>query len=194
MGNADAFVLTGTDAGALEPMTEAQLKVREWSLAQLSESDVEFITGFPPTVDIALDGEAQMFCFHGSPASFNELIFPETPEEEFQRMLGAHRGMIMCGGHTHLQQIRRIGDYFFFNPGSVGLAYDRHQPEESFRIDPWAEYALLHVDGRARISLDLRRVPYAVEELLHAYESSGRPHAEQMMEQFRRGAKRLGAG
>ena len=51
----------------------------------------------------------------------------------------------MCGGHTHLQQVRRIGDYFFFNPGSVGVAYNRNQPEEGFRLDPWAEYAILDI-------------------------------------------------
>src|SRR6476659_3086878 len=41
-GNADAFLLTGADEGSTEPVTEAQLEVREWSLAQLSESDVAF--------------------------------------------------------------------------------------------------------------------------------------------------------
>jgi predicted phosphodiesterase len=194
LGNADAFLLTGADEGSTAPVTEAQLRVRAWSLAQLSESDVALIKGFPPTVDIALDSGVHLFCFHGSPASFNELIFPETPEEELQPMLGAYRGRIMCGGHTHLQQIRRIGDYFFFNPGSVGLAYNRDQPEESFGIDPWAEYALLQADGKARVSLDLRRVPHSVDELLKAYESSGRPHYEQMIEQYRRGAIRLQAG
>ena len=191
MGNADAFLLTGSDEGSTEPVTEAQLEVRAWSFAQLSESDVAFIKGFQPTVEVSLDGGVHLLCFHGSPASFNELIFPETPEEDFQHMLGAYIGAIMCGGHTHLQQIRRIGDYFFFNPGSVGLAYNRHRPEESFTIDPWAEYALLRADSKAHIRLDLRRVPYPVDELLNIYKSSGRPHAEQIMEQFRRGAIRV---
>src|SRR5919199_812064 len=166
MGNADAFLLSGTDAGAAEPVTEAQLRVRAWSLAHLSARDVAFIAGFQPTLEVALAGNVPLLCFHGSPNSYHDLIFPETPEETFQRLLGQHSGAIMCGGHTHLQQIRRIGDYFFFNPGSVGLAYNRHQAEESFSIDPWAEYALLQANGKARISLDLRRVPYSVDELL----------------------------
>jgi predicted phosphodiesterase len=191
MGNADAFLITGADDASTEPVTEVQLQVREWSIAQLSESDIAFIEGFQPTVDISLEGGVHLLCFHGSPASFNELIFPETPEEEFQRVLGAYSGMVMCGGHMHLQQIRRIGDYFFFNPGSVGLAYNRHQAEEIFSLDPWAEYAILQADGKARIGLDLRRVPYSVDELLNRYQSSGRPHAEQITEQYRRGVMRL---
>ena len=45
----------------------------------------------------------------------------------------------MCGGHTHWQQVRRLGATFFFNPGSVGLAYNHNQPEDAFRLDPWAD-------------------------------------------------------
>jgi putative phosphoesterase len=190
MGNADAWLLTGKDDESAEPITEAQLKARDWSLSRLSEEDRRFIESFRPMVEVALDGQRKLLCFHGSPASFNELIFPETPEEDFQRMLGKYTGSLMCGGHTHLQQIRRIGEYFFFNPGSVGLAYNRNQLEETFGIDPWAEYAVLVSDGD-RLSLDLRRVPYNVNQLIDIYMSSGRPHAETIVAQYSRGAERV---
>jgi predicted phosphodiesterase len=186
MGNADAWLITGTDDESKEPITEVQMRVREWSLAQLSAEDLKYIEGFQPTVDLDLGDGLGLLCFHGSPASFNELIFPETAEEEFQRMLDDYTGRIMCGGHTHLQQLRRIGDYFFFNPGSVGLAYDRNQPEDTFAIDPWAEYAVLSLEGQ-RLDLDFRRVPYDVGRLLSIYESSGRPHADAIVAQYRRG-------
>lgn len=62
--------------------------------------------------------------FHGSPTSFHNLIFPYTPEEEFQKLLSPYARHILADGHTHLPQLRRIGDNFFFNPGSVGLAYN----------------------------------------------------------------------
>ena len=191
LGNADAFLLSGTDAGAVEPVTEAQLRVRAWSLAHLSARDVAFIAGFQPTLEIAFAGNVPLLCFHGSPNSYHDLIFPETPEETFQRLLGQHSGAIMCGGHTHLQQIRRIGDYFFFNPGSVGLAYDRHAAAEHARIDPWAEYAVLETATNGRITLSFHRVPYAIDALLHTYASSGRPDAEQMIDQYRQAARRL---
>jgi predicted phosphodiesterase len=206
MGNADAWLLTGQATGT-EPVTEKQLAVREWSLAQLSGEDIEFIGGFKPTIEIELDAGRSLLCFHGSPQSFDDIILPETPEEEFRRLLGGRddfgfwildfaledRGksktqnpkskIVMTGGHTHLQQVRRIDDSFFFNPGSVGVAYDRHLPEEKFHLDPWAEYAVLSCDAE-RLSLEFCRVPYDINELVRIILSSGRPHAEEFAVQY----------
>jgi putative phosphoesterase len=182
MGNADAWLLTAEETGA-EKTTEQQLRVREWSLAQLSAQDKEFIEGFQPTVEIGLDGGRKLLCFHGSPGSFDDIILPETPEETVMGWLGQYAGAVMCGGHTHLQQVRRITDRFFFNPGSIGLVYDRHQPEEGFRLDPWAEYAILTSAGE-QVSLEFRRVPYDVADLVRVYQQSGRPGAETMIGQY----------
>ena len=183
MGNADAWLLSGINSSTVEGVSERQEQVRRWQLAQLSEEDRRFIASFQPTIEVSLDGVG-LLCFHGSPASFDDLIFPETPEDEFQRMLGAYAGRVLTGGHTHLQQVRRLGDYFFFNPGSVGVPYNRNQPEEGFQLDPWAEYAVLSVqDGR--LNLDFRRVPLDVERLIDVFISSGRPYADEWIAQYK---------
>lgn len=189
MGNADAWLLTGEETGAEEISAERLRKmqaIRDWSLARLSDDDRAFIAGFRPTVEVQLRGGRNLLCFHGSPASFDEIILPDTPEPEFQRMLGAYIPKIMAGGHTHMQQIRRVGasDAFFFNPGSVGLAYSHQQAEQGFRADPWAEYAVLTADG-ARLALELRRVPFDITEMIAVYQSSGRPFAEDAIAQYR---------
>jgi predicted phosphodiesterase len=186
MGNADAWLLSGVSTGANEVTTEEQEAVRQWSLTQLSPQDISFIESFKPTVELQLEGGDRLLCFHGSPTSFDDLIFMDTPEEEFQRLLGAYTGAIMCGGHTHAQQTRRIGSYFFFNPGSVGLPYNRHVPDDEFHIDPWAEYAVLTSDA-GRLSLDLRRVPYDVPRLLDIYRTGGRPHIEGIVSHWEKG-------
>jgi putative phosphoesterase len=186
MGNADAWLLTGVESGA-EQISDERLRkmqaIREWSLAQLSDADREFIASFQATVEIPLNDELSLLCFHGSPASFDDVILPQTPEEDFQRYLGAYAAHILSGGHTHMQQIRRIGDSFFFNPGSVGFAYSHAQSEEDFRADPWAEYAVLTVEaGRTR--LEFRRAPFDVAELVRVYRTNGRPHAEDAARQY----------
>ena len=101
---------------------EQMRAIREWSLAQLSDADRAFIAGFQPTVTLALGDGRELLCFHGSPHSFDDIIFPNTSEEDVQRFLGGSGAAALAGGHTHLQQIRRLGDAIFFNPGSVGLA------------------------------------------------------------------------
>ncbi len=186
MGNADAWLLNGEETGEEVISAERLQKlhvVRAWSLTQLSAAALAFIGNFRPTITIGLSAEHNLLCFHGSPNSFDDLILPSTPEDAFQRLLNPYTGYLLSGGHTHLQQIRRLGDGFFFNPGSVGLAYNHQQNETIFRTDPWAEYAVLSVnDGRVR--LEFRRVPFDVEALMAAYRNSGHPYVEEAVVQY----------
>lgn len=186
-GNADAWLLTGVDTGA-EPITaERRLKmqaIREWSLAQLTPQDRALMGRFQPTVKIEDEGGAGLLCFHGSPASFDDVILPTTPEGEFQRLLGPHASTVLTGGHTHLQQVRRLGQNFFFNPGSVGIAYNHEQPENDFWFDPWAEYAVLTLEPD-RTALEFRRVPFDPAELIRVYLESGRPYADEAAAQYK---------
>jgi predicted phosphodiesterase len=122
-------------------------------------------------------------CFHGSPASFDDVILPDMPEDEFQRYLGPYAARILTGGHTHIQHLRRVGESFYFNPGSTGFAYSHAQPEGTFHADPWAEYAILAVEG-GRVGLEFRRVPFDARELIRVYRESGRPFAEEAVAQY----------
>jgi putative phosphoesterase len=185
MGNADYWLATGEDSGREAATSERQKKldaVREWSLKQLAPDDIKFIRGFQPTVTIDADGR-RLLCFHGSPTSFDDVILPTTPEEEFRNILGAHADTVLCGGHTHIQHIRRIGQSIYFNPGSVGFAYRHGQDEGSFRADPWAEYAVLTLEGPG-YGLDFRRVPYDASELVLAYLATGGAYAEKDAAQY----------
>jgi diadenosine tetraphosphatase ApaH/serine/threonine PP2A family protein phosphatase len=188
MGNADAWLLTGKETGN-EVTNEERRRVldavREWSLAQLSAEDRAFIQGFQPTVEVPLEGEHRLLCFHGSPDSFDDILLPDIPQEALYRALGKYHADALTGGHTHVQQLRRIGEdaRFFFNPGSIGLAYSHHQPDAGFQADPWAEYAVLASEGE-RLALEFRRIPYDVAPLVDVYKSSGRPNAEQAVAQY----------
>jgi len=186
MGNADAWLLSGTETGD-EGIPPERLKkmgeIRDWSLSQLSEDDRTFISNFQPTITLNLEGDLNVLCFHGSPASFDDVILPTAPQEEFHKFLGAYADHILTGGHTHAQQIRRNGELFFFNPGSVGFAYSHNQPDDQFHADPWAEYAILTIED-GQTSLEFRRVPFDVNELIRVYRKSGRPFADEAIAQY----------
>ncbi len=188
MGNADAWLLTGTETGnegADEERQRTLAAVRAWSLTKLSAADRAFIEGFQPTVKLELGARRALLCFHGSPSSFDDIILPDIPQQQLFKLLGQYEADVLTGGHTHVQHVRRIGRdaRLFFNPGSIGLAYSHHQPEDSFRADPWAEYAVLTSEGES-LALEFRRVPYDVAPLIRAYESSGRPYARRAIEQY----------
>ena len=185
MGNADAWLLTGRNTSLHEQITESQLATRMWSLAQLSEDDLAWIGRFQPTVELDLEAGKKLLCFHGSPHSFDDILLPDTPEEEFQRLLGGFDVALMTGGHTHTQQLRRLGDAWYFNPGSVGLAYNWRLPDDQFHADPWAEYAIVTAQER-RIGLEFRHVPFDVDELIQLIRASGKPDAKQALGMYQR--------
>ncbi len=172
MGNADAWLLTGQSTSTEEEPSEHQRTVRAWSLAQLSPDDLAFVQQFRPTLEIPLEGEKTLLCFHGSPRSFDEIILPQTPDEVVRQFLSGYTATLLCGGHTHTQQLRRLGNSWYVNPGSVSLAYNWELTDLAggrIRADPWADYAII----------TFRHVPFDVNELVRIIRASGRPYAEE---------------
>lgn len=184
MGNADAWLLTGLETSSHEQVTEQQLAVRAWSLAQLSEEDRAFIRQFQPTIEMVLEAGKKLLCFHGSPHSFDDIILPDTSEDTLSQLLSGSDATLMTGGHTHTQQLRRVRNAWYFNPGSVGLAYNWQLPEEQFQADPWAEYAIVTCEGES-IGITFRHIPFDVEELASIIRASGKPYAEQAIAVYR---------
>jgi putative phosphoesterase len=184
MGNADAWLLTGQETSQNEQISESQLATRIWSLAQLSEEDKVWIASFSPTIEIPLEGGKKLLCFHGSPHSFDDILLPDTPEEEFQKLLEGFDATLLCGGHTHTQQWRRLDNAWYFNPGSVGLAYNWRLPDEQFRVDPWADYAIVTSEGE-QIGVEFRHVPLDIDELVRVIRASGKPDSERAIKFYR---------
>ena len=123
MGNADDWLLTGQDSGAEQIASERKVKmetIRDWSLAQLSSDDLEFVHGFQPVVRLSVGDDLTLVCSHGSPKSFDDVILPTTSDEDLKRLLEPEPGLLYCGGHTHVQFVRHLRQTFHFNPGSAG--------------------------------------------------------------------------
>jgi putative phosphoesterase len=183
MGNSDDFLLEVPE-NSPEPVTERQLEVREWSLGQLRDEHLSFMRSFEPTIDLAAGGH-RVLCFHGSPASYDVVLLPEWPGASLAPFEGRDADLL-AGGHTHTQWSRRIGDALFVNPGSVGLAYDRHRPGEPVRLVPVAEYAVVFADELG-LSAEFRRVPYSLDAVRETIFASGRPYAEEFADEWGQG-------
>ena len=188
MGNSDAWLMTGveTDAHLISEERRKKLDiVRAWSLSKLNDEDRTFINAFQPTVPLDLGRGRNLLAFHGSPTSFDQFLLPSTPEDEFQEILKPYADNILTGGHMHLQYTRRLRDSqnFFFNPGSVGVAYNHEQSDPNGLLDPWSEYAILTVDGM-QVSLEFRRIPLDMNKMAEIYRNSDRPFADTAMAQY----------
>lgn len=187
IGNADAWLITGKETSPHEQTSERQRVTREWSLARLSEDDVAFIQQFQPTIEISLEAGKKLLCFHGSPHSFDDIIQPETEDNVVRQFLDGFDATLLTGGHTHTQQLRRLGNYWYFNPGSVSLAYNWEltkltgQP----RVDPWADYAIVASEGEC-LGITFRHIPLNVAEIIESIFASGQPYAEDAVAIYRR--------
>ena len=178
LGNADAFLLEIPDDSP-EPVTERQLEVRDWTLAQLGSFHLEQIRAFAPVVRHEHDGLA-LILFHGSPRSYDDVLLPELGGEALEPFPG-HDAALLAGGHTHLQWTRRIGDALYVNPGSVGISYDRHGDPLALR--PLAEWALVTIED-GTVAVEFRQVPYSVADVRAAALRSDRPYADEWAAQW----------
>lgn len=184
MGNCDAWMLDPPPPDQAKEGDAARLDdIERWSTEQLTEEDKSFFQTFQPTISLELGEGKTLLCFHGSPRSYDDIIRATTPDEELDDILAGVEADVLVGGHTHVQLFRRWQRSLLLNPGSVGLPFDgvppASGPATGLHNPAWAEYLLLTSEGR-RLSVDLRRVPYALDVLLQAIRASGSPQSDWM--------------
>jgi predicted phosphodiesterase len=176
MGNTDEWLL---NPGEPEHPEEEEARRHEdlgfWCLDQLSQTALDYLKTFQPTLEFPLDKGGALLCFHGSPKNNREVILATTPDDELTQMLSGVEATILAGGHTHAQMLRRYRGQIIVNPGSVGLPIE--QAAGAIRNPPWAEYALITIQDGA-LGIELRRVPFDLSKLVDAAQGSGMPHVD----------------
>ncbi len=175
-------VMGNTDDWYLQPLPEGDDELRElagWGLQQFTDADLDYLRSFQPVIEMTLDTDKTLLCYHGSPRSYNDVIAPTTPAAEVKSMFAGYRAFIMVGGHTHVQMLRRYEQAFIINPGSVGLPGVGPDSEDLPRNKNvhWAEYAIITLHN-GQVSFDLRRIPLDIPAVLRAGYASGMPNID----------------
>lgn len=150
--------------GNVHPVVAGAVK---WAAGQLSERHRAFLRTFHRTLEIRLDDYTTMLCFHGSPKSNTDVILASTPPDELEQLIDGARHLVLVGGHTHIQMLRRHKTRLVINPGSIGEPLLQMPPRDLPQIPPWAEYAVITADS-GRLSVDLRRVPVDTDAIRKA--------------------------
>jgi len=174
-GNSDDFLIT-LDLGA-EPVEDDERRERlldtgRWSQEQLGADGLEFLGSFESTVEVDVDGTS-LVCCHATPQSNEDVILPDTPRVDAERMIGNPTAQAVAAGHVHLQWLRRFSNLLWFCVGSVGLVYEHKDPIDDVPFLPWCEFALFSEAG-----VDFRRIPFDVDELLAAARANDFPDVE----------------
>jgi predicted phosphodiesterase len=183
MGNHDAAVLDPKRAAELQIAPTLQSSL-EWCIQRMDADDLKFLRSFRPTLELSLNANLSMLCFHGSPLSNTDLILATTAPEVIDGFFAGQASAIWTGGHTHIQLLRRHGDKLIINPGSVGNAFHHaFAPGVVPQLLPWAEYAIVSTDGEI-VSANLRRVPFDTQKVLRHVQESSLPSKAWWLDQY----------
>jgi len=144
----------------------------QWAYQNLSETSRAILRSLPQEAILEEAGR-RILLTHGSPASNEEVLSPETPDDRLRELLdlaieryGAPVDAIICG-HSHQAFTRQVEKAWFINTGSVG------RPDDG---DPRACYAILSV-GQDLFQVEHHRVAYDIARAVQAIHANGLPEA-----------------
>lgn len=135
-----------------------------WAYQQLSKESRDYLRKLPEQRDLFVEGWLVLLA-HGSPASVDEHLMPDTPEERLRELAAMTRAQIIVVGHSHQPFVRPVGEKVFINTGSVG------RPDDG---DPRATYAIWTVEPESH-HCEHFRVAYDVERAAQAILERGQP-------------------
>ncbi len=122
-GNHDNAVALHVDCGCGYKYKHLSEATREYSWSQITEKEEKFLLSLPLNLDLTFDG-LKVRAMHGSPNSFFDYIYPDTPSEQVEEWLQGVSCDYLLAGHTHVPMIRQLSRLTMLNPGSVGQPRD----------------------------------------------------------------------
>lgn len=138
---------------------------RELSWRKLAAKQINYLASLPVTRPLTL-ADRRFLLVHGTPRDPLDEYAANDPNF-WARRLERVEADVICVGHTHQPYVLNVGNKMVINPGSVG------QPRDG---SPAASYAIWE-DGR----VELKRIPYPVEETLEALEQTDLPESAKRM-------------
>ncbi len=134
-----------------------------WVWDQHSEEEIGWLGALPEQLVLG-----DTLFVHATPRSIEEVVTPMTPDERLAEILDGVEQSVVVGGHTHMQQDRRVGRWRFVNAGSVGMPYEER---------PGAYWAIVDND------VELRRTDYDLAAAAEAIRASSWPIAEEFADE-----------
>lgn len=141
-GDHDAATATRGNFGSPPELRDLAIATREHTIRQLPARDLAYLGKLPDKIEVELGG-AKFFLAHGSPREPVTCLFDfaTTSENTLRAELEGVDADVILLGHTHVPAIRKIGNKYLVNPGSLG------QPRHGL---PSATFAVWN-DGNLRI-------------------------------------------
>jgi len=186
-GNTDRYVVRGARYNMPLEKDEASFKKRvyyttqrdislNWNLSQLSWEDYDFIKGtLGREIYKSVAGFGTIIGVHAIPGDDESTALAQnSSDEQANDALLDREGRLILVGHTHQQFERKVGNWTVVNPGSVGMSFDKKG---------YAQWALLTFED-GDVTVDLRSVPFDVDETIAQAEKNGFPDIDELRSKF----------
>jgi predicted phosphodiesterase len=185
-GNADRTVVEVSRGERPEGLPDDVVDALAWTAEQLSNEQIDFLSGLPLTVVLDVDGLGRVCFCHATPRDDNELFTELTPDDAVAELLaGTIEATVVCG-HTHMQFDRQVGRRRVVNAGSVGVPWDEGRDSRWALLGPDVSLRRTRLD-QARLAEQIRATEWpGAEEFL----GDTRPRDE-VLELFEQAATRL---
>ena len=174
MGNHETYLLNPQLTENHHPWLRA---TELWCLTQLTSDDLNFLSSFPAQLNFAFNAETSLLCFHGSPRSNEEFIYPTVMPDMLDEIFTGQSARLYVGGHTHVQMVRQHKGVTLLNPGSVGMPLEfpmRGSDQHAIRR---AEYAIVDMT-EGGLTINLRQLPIDFDQLAQTARASDLPDVE----------------
>jgi predicted phosphodiesterase len=150
----------GTTSGTRPP--ESIVEIYRWTAAQLQPEFEPVFVRWPKTLQLEIDGLAQVLFCHSTPRSETEVFTRLTAEDRLTPLFERLQVAVVVCGHTHMQFDRTIGTTRVVNAGSVGMPFG----------EPGAYWLVLGPD------VQLRHTPYDLAKAAERIRATSYPQAQ----------------
>src|SRR3954469_20948949 len=166
-GNTDIAVADFDYAAAFPWMEDVPDSIRaaaEWAHDELDDDRLEWLPRLPAERRLRIEGTL-VLVVHASPGSQTRGFDRALDATVVLERASATDARVVCGGHTHVPEVRDLGWKVIVNDGSAGYVFDG---------DPTASWALVAIDGDTVMS-EIRRTPYDAIAVANDISARGLP-------------------
>lgn len=147
----------------------------KWAYDHLSKKSRKYLRSLPKQKRFKCQ-QNRILLVHGSPASQDEHLTPETPVGRLRELAKMTDAEIIVCGHSHQPFTRFVDETWFINTGSVG------RPDDG---DPRAAYAFINL-APGQIEVTHYRISYDIHKAVRAIRENDLPEDfARMIEQGR---------
>ena len=161
-GNGDREVLARMHGGDSSAVPEQAREALRWVAQQLGPKDEQMLAGWPPTLNVEVDGLGMVMFCHATPSNDTDVFTRLTSEAALLPVFDGIGARLVVCGHTHMQFDRMVGGIRIVNAGSVGMPFG----------EPGARWLLLGQE------VEMRQTRYELERAAKRIRATGYPQAE----------------